>query len=148
MPYALAMFFQRSPNLPDTRQIAFFPGGTLLTSAASSAPVPEHVSGMMRFFVQKMVCKSCSTSAKSWRNSGVRWKNTGLAISRSVSSGTGVGPGVSRRCFTGILAFLSRQSVFIHCKDRAAARRVRRNRAALERSELELNLELAYLTFQ
>src|SRR5262249_3075900 len=35
----------------------------------------------------------------SCRNSGVRWNRTGLANSRRVSSGTGVGPGVRSRCF-------------------------------------------------
>src|SRR5262249_39784885 len=47
----------------------------------------------------KTYFRSSSTSAKIDRNSGERWKKTGRASSSSVSSGTGVGPGVRRRNF-------------------------------------------------
>ena len=65
-------------------------------------PVPDAVSTATVFFVWKTYFKSSTTSARMARNSALRWKKTGLASSRSVSSGTGVGPGVNRRSFIEI----------------------------------------------
>src|SRR5439155_16021282 len=50
-PNALHRLRQRSPNLPAIRQIALLPAGRQFATAASSAPVPELVSGMIGLFV-------------------------------------------------------------------------------------------------
>src|SRR5947207_7820799 len=99
MPNDLAMFRQRSPQRPQVQRIALPPGGTQLDTAASMPPVPEAVMARTVLRVWKTYFRSSSTSARMARNSAERWKKTGLANSSSVSSGTGVGPGVSKRGF-------------------------------------------------
>ena len=64
---------QRSPNLPALTTTTVSPGESVLTTAASMAPVPEHASGMTSWEVCTRRLSPASTSMKSASYSGVRW---------------------------------------------------------------------------
>ena len=89
----------RSPQRPAVQRIAFSPAASVLLTAASIPPVPEQVSVNTGCAVWKTYFRSSVTSARIAFASAARWYVTGLASSSSVSSGTGVGPGVNRRGF-------------------------------------------------
>jgi hypothetical protein len=69
------------------------PAESVLTTAASMAPVPEQASGMTSWDVCTRRLSPARTSMKSASYSGVRWWRIGCAIASSTSLGTGVGPG-------------------------------------------------------
>ena len=48
--------------------------------------------------VLKMVLMPESTLSPSALNSGPRWSITGMSMARRMRSGTGVGPGICRKC--------------------------------------------------
>ena len=74
------------------------PGESVLTSAASHAPVPDDgkISTLPR--VLKMSRRPDSTRLPSRPNSGPRWSIVGRSIARRIRSGTLVGPGICRKC--------------------------------------------------
>ena len=75
------------------------PGGTVLTTAASIAPVPEAVRISTSFRVWKTSFRPATTSVITCLASAERWWITGRASSSSTSSGTIAGPGVINRGF-------------------------------------------------
>ena len=93
MPKALQISSQRSPNLPATTTATVSPAESVLTTAASIAPVPEQAKGSTSCDVWKSFLSPARTSRKSASYSGVRWWSIGCAIASSTSLGTGVGPG-------------------------------------------------------
>ena len=93
------MSAQRSPNLPQRTTSTSSPGEQRLTTAASSAPVPEAARMMTSFRVPISSARPARTRPKSASNSGVRWWRIGWAIAWSTSGGIGVGPGASRWYF-------------------------------------------------
>ena len=92
-PYARPSSSHRSPNLPAVTTATVSPADRVLTMAASSAPVPEHASGITSPAVWNSVFRPARTSTKSASYSGVRWWIMGCAIASRTSLGTGVGPG-------------------------------------------------------
>ena len=98
-PYALANFPQRSPNLPPSTTTAVSPLRRKFTKAASIAPVPLAANTRTSCFVWKSHPNPSRTRPNTASNSGERWWTMGRAIRKDSLSGTGVGPGVSRRIF-------------------------------------------------
>ena len=78
------------------------PAASALTTAASIPPVPEQVSVNtgLRGLEDVLQVFGRPRRGSPWPPA-TRWYVTGLASSSSVSSGTGVGPGVNRRGFIG-----------------------------------------------
>ncbi len=99
MPNALQMSPQRAAKWPALRTSALPPGGTVLTAAASIAPVPEAVRISTSFCVWKTSLRPAATSVITCLASAERWWITGRASSSSTSSGTRAGPGVISRGF-------------------------------------------------
>ena len=91
------MFPQRAAKWPALRTSALPPGGTVLTAAASIAPVPEAVRIRTSFCVWNTSFSPSTTSTITCLASAERWWITGRASSRSTSSGTMAGPGVISR---------------------------------------------------
>ena len=73
------------------------PGESVLTSAASHAPVPEAGKMMTGLSVLKTCFSPARTSWPSFWNSGPRWSIVARSIARSTRSGTFVGPGICRK---------------------------------------------------
>src|SRR5262249_62036325 len=69
------------------------PADSVLTTAASIAPVPDEVNGITSWPVWKSRLSPARTSMNRDSYSGVRWWMIGCAIASSTSDGTGVGPG-------------------------------------------------------
>ncbi len=84
---------QRSPNFPARITATASPAESVLTTAASIAPVPEHASGRTSAAVWKIFLSPARTSVNNASYCGVRWWIMGCAIARRTSLGTGVGPG-------------------------------------------------------
>ena len=97
MPNALQMLTHRAAKWPAFRTSALPPGGTVLTAAASIAPVPEAVRIRTSFCVRKTSFSPAATSVITSLASAERWWITGRASSSSTSSGTSAGPGVINR---------------------------------------------------
>ncbi len=107
-PYAVAISSQRSPNFPARATTTVSPADSVLTSAASIAPVPEHASGITSVDVWNSRLSPSRTSTKSASYSGVRWWMIGCAMARRISLGTGVGPGAINMYFFIRTASLAR----------------------------------------
>src|SRR5262245_15880153 len=107
-PYAFARSAQRSANLPARTMATVSPGESVLTTAASIAPVPEHVRGITSCAVWKIRLSPARTSTKSASYSGVRWWMIVCAIAGSAWLGTGVGPG-AMSCYFFMEATLPRR---------------------------------------
>src|SRR6202171_2898975 len=75
------------------------PGLSVLTTAASHAPVPEPAHSAMRpSSVPKTRRRFATTSKVTSGSSGPRWSTTARSIARKTLSGTLVGPGICRKC--------------------------------------------------
>ena len=70
------------------------PGESVLTIAASQAPVPEDGKMMTGPAVLKTFWVPSKTAFASSANAGLRWSITGMSMARSTRSGTGLGPGI------------------------------------------------------
>ena len=99
MPNARAMSCHRSPNLPQRTTSTSSPGEQRLTTAASSAPVPDAARTMTSLRVPISSARPARTRAKSASNSGVRWWMIGRPMAWRTSGGIGVGPGARRWYF-------------------------------------------------
>jgi len=73
------------------------PGESVLTSAASHAPVPEEGYMITGCFVWKISLIPSSTSSPRPLNSGPRWSIVGRSMARRIRSGTLVGPGICKK---------------------------------------------------
>jgi hypothetical protein len=71
-PYARARSSQRSPNFPARTTATLSPAESVLTTAASIAPVPEHASGTTSALVWKRRLSAARTSTKTASYCGVR----------------------------------------------------------------------------
>src|SRR5207245_1545071 len=90
---------QRSPNLPASTTTAVSPLRRKFTNAPSIAPVPLAAYCTTSCLVWKSHCSPSRTRLKTCSNSAERWWTIGCAMRSESRSGTGVGPGVSRRIF-------------------------------------------------
>ena len=97
-PRRSAIFFQSVANWPVSTISTLSPADSVLVSAASQAPVPVAVKMMTGLVVLKMVLMPSNARLASLANSGPRWSITGRSIARRMRSGTGVGPGICRKC--------------------------------------------------
>ena len=93
------MLPHRAAKCPAFSTSALPPGGTVLTAAASIAPVPDAVRIITSFLVWKTSLSPSVTSTITCLASAERWWITGRASSRRTSSGTIAGPGVISRGF-------------------------------------------------
>ncbi len=73
-------------------------GDSVLTSAASQAPVPDEGYSATGPEVPHNLAAPASTCRASAANSGPRWSMVGAEIARRIRSGTFVGPGICRKC--------------------------------------------------
>src|SRR5262249_1794682 len=90
---------QRSPNFPHWTTSTSSPGEQRLTTAASSAPVPEAARMMTSPRVPITSARPARTRSKSASKLGVRWWRIGWAIAWRTSGGIGGGPGARRGYF-------------------------------------------------
>src|SRR6267378_464216 len=74
------------------------PGSSVLTMAASHAPVPEDGKTITGPFVPKTGPRPSAISDARRANCGLRWSIVGRSIARRIRSGTLVGPGIWRKC--------------------------------------------------
>ncbi len=72
----------------------------MLTTAASSPPVPAHVRMNTSCLVLNTRFRPAVHSSMATLNSGPRWLIIGLAPASNTDCGTGVGPGIIRSCFS------------------------------------------------
>ena len=93
-PSRVAMPFQRVAKWPVSAISTRTPGDSVLTSAASQAPVPDAGNSTTGCRVPITAAIPASTSRVSAANSGPRWSMVGAAIARRTRSGTLVGPGI------------------------------------------------------
>src|SRR5581483_2327960 len=93
------MSAKRSPKTPIETHSMRSPGESVLTTAASIAPVPADVSVRTSFFVSKSDWSPLVMRAIISANSGPRWLIIWRDMACRTSSGQGVGPGMRR--FTG-----------------------------------------------
>ena len=96
-PIRSAMVFQSDAKWPVSNISTWSPGESVLTSAASQAPVPEEGKMTTGCSVWKIVLMPASTRAPSSRKAGPRWSIVGMSIARRIRSGTLVGPGICRK---------------------------------------------------
>jgi hypothetical protein len=73
------------------------PGDSVLTIAASHAPVPDDGKMITGPEVWKIFWQPRKTVCASAANCALRWSMTGMSIARSTRSGTGLGPGICRK---------------------------------------------------
>src|SRR5512134_2316728 len=97
-PRRFAMLSHRVAKWPVSNINTRSPGESVLTSAASHAPVPEAGKITTGLLVLKTCFRPASTSLLNAWNSGPRWSTVALSIARSTRSGTLVGPGICRKC--------------------------------------------------
>ena len=95
--FASAIFAKRSPNAPIETPRTRSPGERVLTTAASSPPVPAHDSIAMSFCVPKYGRIPPWIRPRVAANSGPRWSIVGRLMARRMRSGTLVGPGICRK---------------------------------------------------
>ena len=85
-------------NCPVSNISTLSPGDSVLTSAASHAPVPDdgYITTVPWVWNTRFI--PATISLPSAENSGPRWSIVGNAIACSTRSGTLVGPGICRKC--------------------------------------------------
>ena len=101
---------KRSPKLPIVTPRTRSPGESVLTTAASIAPVPEDVRTYRSFSVWKARLRLAVVRRSISANSTPRWSIICLLIASYTSGGTGVGPG-SRRLAIGASSQAARRTL-------------------------------------
>ncbi len=96
-PSFSAITFHSSANCPVSTISTWSPGDSVLTRAASQAPVPDEGKMTTGFSVLKIVLTLGSTLLPSCWNAGPRWSRICCDIALRMRSGTGVGPGICRK---------------------------------------------------
>src|SRR5258707_4526031 len=73
------------------------PGESVLTIAASQAPVPDEGKMMTGPAVSKIFWQPSNIALPSSANCRLRWSMTGMSMARRTRSGTGLGPGICKK---------------------------------------------------
>src|SRR6266704_1749545 len=73
------------------------PGDSVLTIAASQAPVPDEGKMTTGPAVLKIFWQPSNTALPSSANCRLRWSMTGMSMARRTRSGTGLGPGICKK---------------------------------------------------
>ena len=97
MPQRAAICCHRVAKWPVSTISTLSPGDSVLTIAASQAPVPEDGNTITGPLVLKIFWQPSNTALPSSANSALRWSMTGISMARSTRSGTGLGPGMFRK---------------------------------------------------
>ncbi|MGY3457587.1 hypothetical protein ACVWW5_003037 [Bradyrhizobium sp. LM3.4] len=94
MPNRPAIWRHRVAKWPVSTISTLSPGDSVLTIAASQAPVPDEGKITTGPAVWKIFRLPSSTARPSSPNSALRWSMTGMSMARRTRSGTGLGPGI------------------------------------------------------
>jgi len=94
MPKRPAIWRHRVAKWPVSTISTLSPGDSVLTIAASQAPVPDEGKITTGPAVWKIFWLPSSTVRPSSPNSALRWSMTGMSMARRTRSGTGLGPGI------------------------------------------------------
>ena len=97
MPQRAAICRHSVAKWPVSTISTLSPGDSVLTIAASQAPVPEEGKMITGPEVLKIFWQPSNTALPSSANSALRWSMTGMSMARSTRSGTGLGPGMCRK---------------------------------------------------
>ena len=97
MPQRAAICRHSVAKWPVSTISTLSPGDSVLTIAASQAPVPDEGKMMTGPAVWKIFWQPSNTVLPSSANSALRWSITGMSMARSTRSGTGLGPGICRK---------------------------------------------------
>ena len=106
-PRRFAISLQSEANQPVRGISTASPGESVLTSAASHAPVPEAGKITTGPLVWKTRLRPVRTERPSVAKSGPRWSIVGSEIARSTRPGTSVGPGICRKWRPGERVFIA-----------------------------------------
>ena len=97
MPQRAAICRHSVAKWPVSTISTLSPGDSVLTIAASQAPVPEEGKMITGPEVLKIFWQPTSTALPSSANCALRWSITGMSMARSTRSGTGLGPGICKK---------------------------------------------------
>ena len=115
-PNCSAILAKRSPKTPIDTDKTLSPGDSILTTVASSPPVPEAESTKTSPLVWNNCFRLSVILFNIPPNSGPRWFIICLVIACKTSSGTGVGPGMRRFSISspllGIFIYYSGKTAF------------------------------------